>query len=165
VVGCRFNPSLPPRSTRCSFPFVPALSGLGTQRVATGYDVHAFGPGDAVILCGVRIPHQKKLVGHSDADVGMHALTDALLASRSTSVIGFREPVDAPIASLVYFVLYTHLVDEGRDPADAVSAVRRWLADPHRTPPEHLPSWYEAILDGGDLSGLAARDALVLHGR
>ena len=99
------------------------------------------------------------------ATAGMAALTDALLASRSTSVIGFREPVDTPIASLVYFVLYTHLVDEGRDPADAVSAVRRWLADPHRTPPEHLPSWYEAILDGGDLSGLAARDALVLHGR
>jgi 2-C-methyl-D-erythritol 4-phosphate cytidylyltransferase/2-C-methyl-D-erythritol 2,4-cyclodiphosphate synthase len=69
-----------------------ALSGLGTQRVANGYDVHAFGPGDAVILCGVRIPHQKKLVGHSDADVGMHALTDALLGTIADGDIGVHFP-------------------------------------------------------------------------
>lgn len=69
-----------------------AQCGLGTQRVATGYDVHAFGPGDAVILCGVRIPHQKKLVGHSDADVGMHALTDALLGTIADGDIGVHFP-------------------------------------------------------------------------
>jgi 2-C-methyl-D-erythritol 4-phosphate cytidylyltransferase/2-C-methyl-D-erythritol 2,4-cyclodiphosphate synthase len=69
-----------------------ALTGLGTQRVGTGYDVHAFGPGDAVILCGVRIPHQKKLVGHSDADVGMHALTDALLGTIADGDIGVHFP-------------------------------------------------------------------------
>jgi 2-C-methyl-D-erythritol 4-phosphate cytidylyltransferase / 2-C-methyl-D-erythritol 2,4-cyclodiphosphate synthase len=69
-----------------------AQSRLGTQRVATGYDVHAFGPGDAVILCGVRIPHQKKLVGHSDADVGMHALTDALLGTIADGDIGVHFP-------------------------------------------------------------------------
>src|SRR5262245_60554118 len=69
-----------------------AQSALGTQRVATGYDVHAFGAGDAVILCGVRIPHQKKLVGHSDADVGMHALTDALLGSIADGDIGVHFP-------------------------------------------------------------------------
>ena len=50
-------------------------------RVGSGYDVHAFGSGDAVILCGVAIPHHKKLTGHSDADVGLHALTDALLGA------------------------------------------------------------------------------------
>ena len=65
---------------------------LGTQRVATGYDVHAFGPGDAVILCGVRIPHDKKLIGHSDADVGMHALTDALLGTIADGDIGVHFP-------------------------------------------------------------------------
>jgi 2-C-methyl-D-erythritol 4-phosphate cytidylyltransferase/2-C-methyl-D-erythritol 2,4-cyclodiphosphate synthase len=69
-----------------------AQSALGTQRVATGYDVHAFGPGDAVILCGVHIPHQKKLVGHSDADVGMHALTDALLGTIADGDIGVHFP-------------------------------------------------------------------------
>jgi 2-C-methyl-D-erythritol 4-phosphate cytidylyltransferase/2-C-methyl-D-erythritol 2,4-cyclodiphosphate synthase len=64
----------------------------GAQRVATGYDVHAFGPGDAVILCGVRIPHDKKLIGHSDADVGMHALTDALLGTIADGDIGVHFP-------------------------------------------------------------------------
>jgi len=69
-----------------------AQQALGTQRVATGYDVHAFGPGDAVILCGVRIPHDKKLIGHSDADVGMHALTDALLGTIADGDIGVHFP-------------------------------------------------------------------------
>jgi 2-C-methyl-D-erythritol 4-phosphate cytidylyltransferase / 2-C-methyl-D-erythritol 2,4-cyclodiphosphate synthase len=69
-----------------------AMRAQGTQRVATGYDVHAFGPGDMVILCGVRIPHDKKLVGHSDADVGMHALTDALLGTIADGDIGVHFP-------------------------------------------------------------------------
>jgi 2-C-methyl-D-erythritol 4-phosphate cytidylyltransferase/2-C-methyl-D-erythritol 2,4-cyclodiphosphate synthase len=64
----------------------------GTMRVATGYDVHGFGPGDAVILCGVSIPHAKKLVGHSDADVGLHALTDALLGTIADGDIGVHFP-------------------------------------------------------------------------
>jgi 2-C-methyl-D-erythritol 4-phosphate cytidylyltransferase/2-C-methyl-D-erythritol 2,4-cyclodiphosphate synthase len=70
----------------------PKSAAAGTIRVGTGYDVHAFGPGDAVILCGVRIPHQKKLVGHSDADVGMHALTDALLGTIADGDIGVHFP-------------------------------------------------------------------------
>jgi len=69
-----------------------AQRALGAQRVATGYDVHAFGPGDAVILCGVLIPHEKTLVGHSDADVGMHALTDALLGAIADGDIGVHFP-------------------------------------------------------------------------
>jgi len=64
----------------------------GTIRVAAGYDVHALGPGDAVMLCGVRIPHGKKLVGHSDADVGLHALTDALLGTIADGDIGVHFP-------------------------------------------------------------------------
>jgi 2-C-methyl-D-erythritol 4-phosphate cytidylyltransferase / 2-C-methyl-D-erythritol 2,4-cyclodiphosphate synthase len=64
----------------------------GTVRVATGYDVHALGPGDAVILCGVTIPHTKTLVGHSDADVGLHALTDALLGTIADGDIGVHFP-------------------------------------------------------------------------
>jgi len=63
-----------------------------TIRVGTGYDVHALGAGDAVILCGVRIPHTKKLVGHSDADVGLHALTDALLGTIADGDIGVHFP-------------------------------------------------------------------------
>jgi 2-C-methyl-D-erythritol 4-phosphate cytidylyltransferase/2-C-methyl-D-erythritol 2,4-cyclodiphosphate synthase len=64
----------------------------GTIRVASGYDVHALGPGDAVVLCGVRIPHTKRLVGHSDADVGLHALTDALLGTIAEGDIGVHFP-------------------------------------------------------------------------
>jgi 2-C-methyl-D-erythritol 4-phosphate cytidylyltransferase/2-C-methyl-D-erythritol 2,4-cyclodiphosphate synthase len=67
-------------------------SGAGTMRVASGYDVHALGPGDEVILCGVRIPHTKKLIGHSDADVGLHALTDALLGTIADGDIGTHFP-------------------------------------------------------------------------
>lgn len=63
-----------------------------TMRVASGYDVHALGPGDAVILCGVTIPHSKTLMGHSDADVGLHALTDALLGTIADGDIGVHFP-------------------------------------------------------------------------
>ena len=66
--------------------------GPATMRVASGYDVHALGPGDAVILCGVTIPHTKTLVGHSDADVGLHALTDALLGTIADGDIGVHFP-------------------------------------------------------------------------
>ncbi len=67
-------------------------SGTGTTRVGSGYDVHALEPGDEVILCGVRIPHTKKLIGHSDADVGLHALTDALLGTIADGDIGTHFP-------------------------------------------------------------------------
>jgi 2-C-methyl-D-erythritol 4-phosphate cytidylyltransferase/2-C-methyl-D-erythritol 2,4-cyclodiphosphate synthase len=60
--------------------------------VGSGYDVHALGPGDAVVLCGVSIPHTRTLVGHSDADVGLHALTDALLGTIADGDIGVHFP-------------------------------------------------------------------------
>lgn len=65
-------------------------------RTGNGYDVHAFGPGDAVVLCGVRIGHDKALSGHSDADVGLHALTDALLATCGAGDIGTHFPPSDP---------------------------------------------------------------------
>jgi 2-C-methyl-D-erythritol 4-phosphate cytidylyltransferase/2-C-methyl-D-erythritol 2,4-cyclodiphosphate synthase len=61
-------------------------------RTGNGYDVHSFEDGDHVWLCGVRIPHGKKLSGHSDADVGLHALTDALLATCGAGDIGTHFP-------------------------------------------------------------------------
>lgn len=66
--------------------------GLPDVRTGNGYDVHALEPGDAVILCGVRIPHDRKLSGHSDADVALHALTDALLATCGAGDIGVHFP-------------------------------------------------------------------------
>jgi 2-C-methyl-D-erythritol 4-phosphate cytidylyltransferase/2-C-methyl-D-erythritol 2,4-cyclodiphosphate synthase len=61
-------------------------------RTGNGYDVHAFEPGDQVVLCGVPIAHDQKLSGHSDADVGLHALTDALLATCGAGDIGVHFP-------------------------------------------------------------------------
>ncbi len=61
-------------------------------RIGTGYDVHPFAPGDAVWLCGVKIPHKAKLQGHSDADVALHALTDAILGAIGEGDIGTHFP-------------------------------------------------------------------------
>ena len=57
-------------------------------RTGNGYDVHALGPGDGVVLCGVRIPFESALIGHSDADVAMHAITDALFGALGEGDIG-----------------------------------------------------------------------------
>ncbi|WP_163272749.1 bifunctional 2-C-methyl-D-erythritol 4-phosphate cytidylyltransferase/2-C-methyl-D-erythritol 2,4-cyclodiphosphate synthase [Chelativorans alearense] len=65
-------------------------------RTGNGYDVHAFGKGDRVWLCGVEIAHEKALQGHSDADVGLHALTDALLATCGAGDIGTHFPPSDP---------------------------------------------------------------------
>jgi 2-C-methyl-D-erythritol 4-phosphate cytidylyltransferase/2-C-methyl-D-erythritol 2,4-cyclodiphosphate synthase len=65
-------------------------------RTGSGFDVHAFAPGDAVTLCGVRIPHDHALAGHSDADAGLHALTDALLGAIGAGDIGQHFPPDDP---------------------------------------------------------------------
>ena len=65
-------------------------------RTGNGYDVHSFEAGDHVWLCGVKIAHSKKLNGHSDADVGLHALTDALLATCGAGDIGTHFPPSDP---------------------------------------------------------------------
>lgn len=61
-----------------------------------GYDVHRFGPGDQLWLCGVPIAHTHGLVGHSDADVGLHALTDAILGALGDGDIGVHFPPSDP---------------------------------------------------------------------
>jgi 2-C-methyl-D-erythritol 4-phosphate cytidylyltransferase/2-C-methyl-D-erythritol 2,4-cyclodiphosphate synthase len=65
-------------------------------RTGQGFDVHTFGPGSAVWLCGVEIPHDKALSGHSDADVALHALTDALLGTIGDGDIGDHFPPSDP---------------------------------------------------------------------
>jgi 2-C-methyl-D-erythritol 2,4-cyclodiphosphate synthase len=65
-------------------------------RTGNGFDVHAFGPGDGVTLCGVSIPLERGLVGHSDADVGMHALTDAIFGALAEGDIGQWFPPSDP---------------------------------------------------------------------
>lgn len=65
-------------------------------RIGTGYDVHAFGPGDHVILGGVRIAHPRGLQAHSDGDVLIHALCDALLGALALGDIGQHFPPGDP---------------------------------------------------------------------
>lgn len=65
-------------------------------RLGNGYDVHAFCDGDHVWLCGVKVPHGKGLLGHSDADVGMHALTDAIYGALAEGDIGRHFPPSDP---------------------------------------------------------------------
>jgi|JI10StandDraft_1071094.scaffolds.fasta_scaffold43009_4 2-C-methyl-D-erythritol 4-phosphate cytidylyltransferase/2-C-methyl-D-erythritol 2,4-cyclodiphosphate synthase len=63
-----------------------------STRTGSGFDVHAFGPGDHVWLCGVKVPYSHGLIGHSDADVAWHALTDALLGAIADGDIGDHFP-------------------------------------------------------------------------
>ncbi|GGF70877.1 bifunctional enzyme IspD/IspF [Paracoccus acridae] len=86
---------------KITFPadFARAERILGTAmdiRLGNGYDVHAFGPGNHVWLCGVQIAHEAGLVGHSDADVGMHALTDAIYGALAEGDIGRHFPPSDP---------------------------------------------------------------------
>lgn len=65
-------------------------------RIGQGLDVHAFGDGDHVILCGCSIPHSAGLDAHSDGDVALHALCDALLGAAALGDIGHHFPPDDP---------------------------------------------------------------------
>ena len=69
---------------------------LGDIRTGTGYDVHAFGEGDHVMICGVRVPHSKGFLAHSDGDVGLHALVDAILGALADGDIGSHFPPSDP---------------------------------------------------------------------
>jgi 2-C-methyl-D-erythritol 4-phosphate cytidylyltransferase/2-C-methyl-D-erythritol 2,4-cyclodiphosphate synthase len=72
------------------------FAALGDVRTGMGFDVHAFGPGDHVMIGGVRIAHDHALVGHSDADVGLHALVDAILGALADGDIGSHFPPSDP---------------------------------------------------------------------
>ena len=65
-------------------------------RLGNGFDVHAFTEGNEITLCGVNIPFSKKLLGHSDADVGLHAITDAIYGAIAAGDIGTHFPPSDP---------------------------------------------------------------------
>ena len=72
------------------------LGGARVTCVGTGFDAHRFGPGDHVMLCGVRVAHEKGVIGHSDADVAWHALVDAILGALGAGDIGQHFPPSDP---------------------------------------------------------------------
>ncbi len=67
------------------------------MRIGSGFDVHAFGPGNSVILGGVRIPHTRGVIAHSDGDVVLHALCDAMLGAAGLGDIGMHFPDTDPV--------------------------------------------------------------------
>jgi 2-C-methyl-D-erythritol 4-phosphate cytidylyltransferase / 2-C-methyl-D-erythritol 2,4-cyclodiphosphate synthase len=69
---------------------------LGDVRTGSGYDVHAFGDGDHLMICGVRVPHSRGFLAHSDGDVGLHALVDAILGALADGDIGSHFPPSDP---------------------------------------------------------------------
>ena len=90
-----------PRLMKLTYPedFTMAEALAAETRVTVigqGFDAHRFGPGDGVWLCGVKIAHDRCLVGHSDADAGLHALTDALLGAIGEGDIGDHFPPTDP---------------------------------------------------------------------
>ena len=114
----------------------PAL----TSRAASGFDVHRFGAGDHVWLCGIAIPHDHGLIGHSDADVGLHALTDALLGTIAAGDIGDHFPpsdVRWKGASSDIFLAHAATLVRGRggiiDHVDVTLICERPKIGPHRT--------------------------------
>jgi 2-C-methyl-D-erythritol 4-phosphate cytidylyltransferase/2-C-methyl-D-erythritol 2,4-cyclodiphosphate synthase len=79
------------------FAMAETLAGAArVTRIGQGFDAHRFGPGEEVWLCGVRIAHSHGLIGHSDADAGLHALTDALLGAIGEGDIGDHFPPSDP---------------------------------------------------------------------
>ena len=72
------------------------MSGNIDFRTGQGFDVHSFGTGDSIILCGVEIPHTRGLLGHSDSDVAMHAITDAIYGALGERDIGYWFPPNDP---------------------------------------------------------------------
>ena len=97
VVAVAGDPMLMKLTYPEDFAMAQALAGQARiTRIGQGFDAHRFGPGDAVWLCGIRIAHDKALVGHSDADAGLHALTDALLGAVGQGDIGDHFPPSDP---------------------------------------------------------------------
>jgi 2-C-methyl-D-erythritol 4-phosphate cytidylyltransferase/2-C-methyl-D-erythritol 2,4-cyclodiphosphate synthase len=97
---------------------------LGDVRTGQGFDVHAFGPGDHVWLCGIKVPHDRALIGHSDADAGLHALTDAILGALGAGDIGVHfPPSDAQWRGAPSHKFLRHAAELVKQAAGAISHV------------------------------------------
>lgn len=93
-------------------------------RLGNGFDVHALEPGDHVVLCGIRLPHDQQLAGHSDADVAMHAVTDAILGALADGDIGRHfPPSDARWSGADSRIFLDHAVTRAHDRGFEISNV------------------------------------------
>lgn len=93
-------------------------------RLGNGFDVHRFGPGDHVMLCGVRVAHDQGLTGHSDADVGLHSVTDAIYGALAEGDIGRHfPPSDPQWKGAASDIFLRHAADLARERGFAISNV------------------------------------------
>jgi len=120
------------------FALAESLLG-GDVRTATGYDVHKFTDGDHIMLCGIKVPHSHGLEGHSDADVGLHAVTDALLGCIGEGDIGQHfPPTDERWRGAASWKFLDHAASLVRDKGGVISHVdltiicERPKVGPHR---------------------------------
>jgi 2-C-methyl-D-erythritol 2,4-cyclodiphosphate synthase len=116
------------------------------MRIGHGYDVHSFGAGDAIVLGGVRIPHHRGLVAHSDGDVAVHALCDALLGAIGAGDIGRHfpdtDPANAGIDSRkllrrVYALVQAQQLQLGNADITIIAQAPRMA--------EHIPAMVKAL--------------------
>ena len=93
-------------------------------RLGNGFDVHAFGSGDHVTLCGVKVPHTHGLAGHSDADVSMHTVTDAIYGALAKGDIGQHfPPSDPQWKDAESHIFLTHAVELAKNMGFSISNV------------------------------------------
>ncbi len=123
-------------------------------RLGNGYDVHRFGPGDHVMLCGVKVPHGRGLQGHSDADVGMHAVTDAIYGALAQGDIGVHfPPSDPQWKGAKSHIFLRHAVTLATDMGYAISNVDCTLVCEYPKVGPHQPAMRAAM---ASIMGLAA---------
>ncbi len=122
-------------------------------RLGNGYDVHAFTEGDHVWLCGVRIAHDKALLGHSDADVGMHALTDAIYGALAQGDIGRHfPPSDPEWKGAESHIFLRHAAGLARDMGYRISNVDVTLVCERPKIGPHAPAMTERL---AEITGIA----------
>ncbi len=121
---------------------------LPDVRVGNGFDVHRLVAGDHVWLCGVRVPHKQALEGHSDADVGLHALTDAILGGLGEGDIGLHfPPTDAQWKNAASDIFLRHAADLARSKGATISHVDVTLVCEAPRIQPHVSSMRAAVAD------------------
>jgi 2-C-methyl-D-erythritol 4-phosphate cytidylyltransferase/2-C-methyl-D-erythritol 2,4-cyclodiphosphate synthase len=131
--------------------FARAARILETQmdiRTGNGFDVHAFGPGDHVMLCGVKISHTHGLVGHSDADVGLHTVTDAIYGALAAGDIGTHfPPSDPQWKGAQSHIFLRHAAQMARDRGFTLTHVDCTLICEHPKVGPHAAAMREALAE------------------
>ena len=141
-------------------------------RVGTGFDVHLFGPGSEIMLCGIAVPSERGLEGHSDADVGLHAVTDALLGAVAAGDIGMHfPPSDSQWRDIPSDVFVRHAADLVRSKGGEISHIDVTIICEHPTISPHRATMAARIAEileiGHDRVGVKATttEGLGLTGR